>query len=157
MVFYQCNMHKKLGWIIQARPLSTLSRSAPVCARNAESAAPASARERLPAGMRRLNTAPASPPSHVPPVSASAANAAARAQVVDPDGRPANRPNTNNATVAGLAPLSQAVINPSMIAARPCRSALPCGPVHGPARHRQPAVAPASCVLDRRTMTDSLH
>lgn len=39
-------------------------------------------------------------------------------QVVNPDGKPANIPNTNSATVSGLQPLSQDVINPTLIAVR---------------------------------------
>ena len=39
-------------------------------------------------------------------------------QVVNPDGKPANIPNTNSATVSGLQPLSQNVINPTLIAVR---------------------------------------
>ncbi|KAK9837455.1 hypothetical protein WJX81_003838 [Elliptochloris bilobata] len=62
MVFYQCLMHKKLGWLIQ---------------------------------------------------------------VVNPDGKPANLPNSNKATTTGLQSLSQAVINPTLIAGAPGPAAAP--------------------------------
>lgn len=47
-------------------------------------------------------------------------------QVVNPDGKPANIPNTNNATVTGLASLSQDVINPMSLAVMPEQLASPC-------------------------------
>jgi len=109
-------------------PLSTLSRSAHVCARSGERSPSERWSDCLPERGAQMLAA-ARPPAHVLSVSALAAEAAARAQVVNPDGKPANLPNTNNATVAGLAPLSQAVINPSMIAARPLpqrRALRPC-------------------------------